>query len=179
MLGLPASHHRLALACLCTSILCSCGGTPASDVAKAANEAGPPGLEIMGAAAIAERLKQGSGRVVVLNCWATWCAPCVAEMPHFARLYRQTSRDKVFLLSLSVDDPADETKVRAFIAQQALPFPVVLADCGPDDLGAALGLELTGALPQTYVYRPSGALARHWDEAIDYATLRGAIDAAP
>ncbi len=57
------------------------------------------------------------GKVLVLNLWATWCAPCVSEMPTLARLASEYAGKPVVVAAVSIDTPADLEKAKAFIAQ--------------------------------------------------------------
>jgi thiol-disulfide isomerase/thioredoxin len=59
------------------------------------------------------------GKVLVLNLWATWCAPCVAEMPTLAQLAAEYAGKPVVIVPVSVDTPADVDKAKLFIAQHA------------------------------------------------------------
>lgn len=59
------------------------------------------------------------GKVLVLNLWATWCAPCVAEMPTLAKLAAEYAGKPVAIVPVSVDTPADVDKAKLFIAQHA------------------------------------------------------------
>jgi cytochrome c biogenesis protein CcmG, thiol:disulfide interchange protein DsbE len=68
-----------------------------------------------------ERLK---GRVVFVNFWATWCAPCRAEMPEIEAWYRARRERGVEVLALSTDEMADEAKVRE--AARPFSFPVAM-----------------------------------------------------
>ena len=65
------------------------------------------------------RLGDYRGEVVVLNLWATWCPPCVAEMPTLAALADHYQGKPVRVLAVSIDRPADVDKARAFIGQHA------------------------------------------------------------
>jgi len=58
------------------------------------------------------------GKVVVLNLWATWCAPCKTEMPTLAALQRAYAAQPVKVVAISTDDPAHADQAKAFIAQQ-------------------------------------------------------------
>jgi len=64
------------------------------------------------------------GKVVLVNFWATWCAPCEAEMPAMQRLHSELSDEGFELLAISVDDTAEP--VRAFQQRLALGFPILL-----------------------------------------------------
>lgn len=59
------------------------------------------------------------GKVVVLNIWATWCAPCVAEMPTLAKLQAAYANQAVEVVAVSIDSETSATKARVFIARHA------------------------------------------------------------
>jgi len=65
------------------------------------------------------KLSDFEGQAVVLNLWATWCAPCVKEMPTLAGLQKAFLGEPVKVIALSTDSPAQTEKARAFIAAHA------------------------------------------------------------
>src|SRR5215470_14888475 len=85
------------------------------------------------------------GQLVVLNIWATWCAPCVQEMPSLERLHRALGGEGLVVLSVSVDE--DEKDLRRFVTEHGLTFPV-LRD--PGGRLAADAYHTTG-YPETFV----------------------------
>jgi thiol-disulfide isomerase/thioredoxin len=68
------------------------------------------------------RLSELKGKVVVINFWATWCGPCISEMPHLIALYEKYKNRGLEILSISSDE--EKEKVRPFVTQQRLTFPV-------------------------------------------------------
>ena len=70
------------------------------------------------------RLKEQRGRVVMVNFWATWCAPCRQEMPHLNRLYEKYRGAGFVLLGVNVDD--DAGKAADVAAKLGVTFPVLL-----------------------------------------------------
>lgn len=92
-------------------------------------------------------LKSFAGRPLLINFWATWCPPCVQELPMLNAFYREHAAKGWQVLGLAVDRPAS---VRRFLQHTPLDFPVGLAGLGGADLSRSLG-NPGGALPFTVV----------------------------
>ena len=97
-------------------------------------------------------LKSLAGKPLLLNFWATWCPPCVEELPMLNAFYRQQAPNGWQVLGLAIDQPS---AVRKFLQRIPLEFPVGLAGLGGTDLGRSLG-NLTGGLPFTVVLGGNG-----------------------
>lgn len=122
------------------------------------------------------------GSVVVVNFWATWCKPCVKEMPILAQFARDAQKSgKAVLLGFSADGKeAVQSAVRPFVAKHALPFPTYVIDMGddPDAVIRHFGDAFTGVLPTTLVYNREGVVAGSHVGEIDRATLDRLVKAA-
>ena len=92
------------------------------------------------------------GRPLVLNFWATWCPPCVKEMPALDRFYRARRASGWQVVGLAIDGP---TPVRDFLARVPIGFPIGLAGFEGTELSRRLGNE-KGALPFTVVFGRDG-----------------------
>lgn len=92
------------------------------------------------------------GKPLVLNFWATWCPPCVEELPLLDSFYRENSSKSWQVLGLAIDQPS---AVRKFLERTPVSFPIALAGLGGTELGHALG-NLGGGLPFTVVVGASG-----------------------
>ena len=106
-------------------------------------------------------LKEQRGKVVVLNFWATWCPPCRKEMPDLETLYQQFKEQGLVILAISDEDAG---KVRPFIAQQKVTYPILL------DPGRKVNelFQIEG-IPKTFVYDRNGKLVA---QSIDMRTRR-------
>lgn len=97
-------------------------------------------------------LSQWRGQVVVLNFWASWCAPCREEMPDFAALRTQYRPRGVEFVGIAVDNAAN---VARFLRQQPVDYPILVGEGGAHALARQLG-NPSGALPYTVVLDRDG-----------------------
>jgi len=100
------------------------------------------------------------GKVVLLNFWATWCGPCLTEMPTFAEWQKQYGSGNFQVIGISMDDTTPE--VIATVSRLKLNYPVLMGD---EYLGAAYGGIL--GLPVTFLIDREGKIrARYQDESL-------------
>jgi thiol-disulfide isomerase/thioredoxin len=91
------------------------------------------------------------GKVVLLNFWATWCAPCQAEMPVFSGWQRKYAAQGLQVVGISMDD--DPAPVRRLVARLKLNYPVAMGD---EKMGARYGGVL--GLPLTFLVGKDGKI---------------------
>jgi peroxiredoxin len=128
------------------------------------------------------RLSELRGRVVLLNVWATWCKPCVREMPALQRLYEALEPAGLSVVAVSVDNAAlglgsAADDVRAFVAEYGIGFTILL-----DPESAIENVFQVTGLPMTYVIRRDGRIhskvlgPREWDDPGTQAEIRQLLE---
>ena len=111
-----------------------------------------------------QALAQWRGKVLVVNYWASWCAPCVEEMPTLSRLQREYAMRGVQFVGIGVDE-ADN--LRKFLKATPVAYPVLVGDVAGTQTP---GLQIRG-LPYTLVIDRDGRIAAGRLGRIDEATL--------
>ena len=101
-----------------------------------------------------EMLKISSlaGQPLLVNFWATWCPPCVEELPLLNRFHQEQQARGWRVLGLAVDQPS---AVRAWLQKSPLDFPIVMAGLDGTELSKRMG-NLTGGLPFSVAFGASG-----------------------
>lgn len=117
-------------------------------------------------------LSQFRGKPLVVNFWASWCGPCVAEMPSLATLHKQYEAKGVNFVGIAVDTPPN---VQGFLAKVKVNYPLVVAGFGGSDLARQFGDE-QGALPFTVVIDASGKVRSTMLGQIKPAKLAAVLD---
>lgn len=120
------------------------------------------------------------GKVIVLNFWATWCAPCVAEMPEFIKLDADYRNKGVQVLAISADDTTDlKTLVTRFVKEKGMTFPVYVQDTDdPQQMIDLINKDWPGVLPATFIYDKQGKLILSRFGIIDRDLLVNTVEQA-
>lgn len=111
------------------------------------------------------------GQWVIVNFWATWCSPCLAEMPAISKFV--ASHRNVTAIGLAYDR-TPRAEVMRYVHEHPVDYPLAQLDL--DDLPR--GMEMPENLPTTYLVAPDGHVARRFLGPIDAKLLAGAIAAA-
>lgn len=123
-------------------------------------------------------LHQPDDTLRVVNFWATWCLPCVKELPYFDAVRRAYQTDKVSVLLVSLDDKADlNTKLKPFIQRRKVQSRVVLLDePDPNVWIDQIAPEWSGALPMTLIVNPNKQFRRFIGKAVEAGELQSIIN---
>lgn len=103
-------------------------------------------------------LRAGSGRPQLINVWATWCAPCIKEMPVLDAFSVEQGDNGVEVVGIALDDP---DAVRAFLAHLPVRYRIVLDTPGPADSSVWLG-NTRGVLPYSVLIDGQGRVVRQY-----------------
>ncbi|MFF0476681.1 TlpA family protein disulfide reductase [Streptomyces sp. NPDC004284] len=116
------------------------------------------------------------GKVVVLNVWGSWCAPCRAEAPHFAKVAKDLKGQDVEFVGLNTRDPNQQPAL-AFEADYGIPYPSLYDPQGKLILfGFPKGTLNPQAIPSTVVLDKEGKIAARSLMALDEKKLRSMIE---
>lgn len=131
-----------------------------------------PALQVMTMTGQPISTAQFNGRAMVLNVWATWCAPCRKELPSLQRLQDEFDARHVVVAGMSID--ADDHLVREFLIDRKVSF-VNFQDAHQDMARDVLGVR---AYPSTFLVSSDGVLraviegAREWDDAVSVRQVK-------
>ncbi|MCI4668331.1 MAG: TlpA family protein disulfide reductase [Bacteroidia bacterium] len=111
--------------------------------------------------------------LLVFNFWATWCRPCVKELPYFAKADSAFKSQKVKVILVSIDDPKlIDTRVKPFIERRKITQEVVvMTDHKQNDWIPKVDESWSGAIPATLVVEPSKKLRAFKEQSFTYDEL--------
>jgi thiol-disulfide isomerase/thioredoxin len=132
----------------------------ADELAPVGLGAKAPGFEVMTLDSVPTKktLDDYRGEVVLINIWATWCAPCRVEMPSIEQLHTAYSSKGLKVVAISVDDPGQDSLVRDFVKEYKLTFEV-LHDPGGQEGKVSRDYQTTG-YPETVIIGRDGVIRR-------------------
>jgi thiol-disulfide isomerase/thioredoxin len=144
---------------------------PATPAASSPTTAEIPALKVVTVEGKPYELAAHRGRWVVVNFWATWCAPCIKEMPELSAFDKQ--RDDIEVIGLAYEE-IEPQAMRDFLKQRPVVYPVAILDVysPPADFATPRGL------PMTFLIAPDGKVARQFIGPVTAHEIDAAIAAA-
>jgi thiol-disulfide isomerase/thioredoxin len=118
-------------------------------------------LRITGVEGYEALLARLRGKVVLVDFWATWCAPCIEQFPHTVQLHRKFHDRGLAVVGVSLNEPDEEPQVREFLTRQGGDFENLLSEYG-SGVAAIQAFGLPGPVPCYRLYDRAGKLHREF-----------------
>ena len=120
-------------------------------------------------------LSEYRGKNVMLIFWATWCGPCIAEIPHLIELRKQIGEDKLIMLGISYIDPRNTPEaVRKFVtANPVINYPVTSTDAAT----MPIPYNLINSIPSSFFIAPDGKIKLAAEGMIPFPQMKAIIEA--
>jgi peroxiredoxin len=150
--------------------------TPAPAGSAADRAAGPVTVEMAAAEDLTKLRQNGTGKLLLINFWATWCAPCASEFPDLEATYRMYKARNLELVTVSVNDPEERAGVLEFLkTHQASHRNLLFATADVYGLQAAFDPKMPAPVPFTILLAPNGDVVYQELGELDFMKLRRAI----
>lgn len=122
-------------------------------------------------------MNRQSDTTYVLNFWATWCSPCVEELPHFEAINEKYKNDKLRIILVSLDFNSElKTKVIPFVLKRNLRSTVLLLDEPDANIYIdKISSEWSGAIPATLIFNPKKKRRRFYEKQFSLDELQSVI----
>ena len=136
----------------------------------------PVALEPIDEAGVAKLAKNDTDKLVVVNLWATWCGPCVAELPELVTMNRMYRRRNFQLVTISLDEPEEKAAALSVLKEKhASATNYISAIADRDKFAELLDKEWPGPIPYTLVIAPGGKVIYRKSGGIEPLELRRAV----
>jgi len=148
----PRSQARIAMSLwLLLATLIQAGAAAAAEA---------PATQPIAAADFRAVLQKHQGKILVVNFWATWCVPCVKQLPHTIELARKHADQGLRVFTVNFDDPeTDQAKVQTFLEKRQAGLPTLISKYGVGtESTTAFEMVAGGALPGYKLYDRQGQL---------------------
>ncbi len=138
-----------------------------------------PTVPVVGLADLEERFAQGGDTVFVVNFWATWCKPCIEELPAFDKFHRSVGDRSIKVLLVSLDDPEElsETVVPFLKRKGYRPECVLLDEPKPHEWIDKVDDSWSGAIPATWLIDAATDRRQFFERDFTFDELTQTVDA--
>lgn len=133
-------------------------------------------LKIVSFAELGKLLARSPDTVKVVNFWATWCGPCVEELPYFVTAQQEMKDQKIQFIFVSVDFASQTDKVKSMIQKLSLPGTLIQLNEHNGDWIDELDKNWSGAIPYTILFLPNGEKREHYDAFSSLSDLHSFLD---
>lgn len=141
----------------------------------AAGLAAQPRLIPIDAAGYRRLLAENRGQILLVDFWATWCEPCLKELPELVKLHKRLG-GRFRLITISADEVEQESDARKMLAKFGVPGPHYIKRAGDDDAFIrSVNPTWSGALPALFLYDRQGRLVRSFVGETEIGAVEAAI----
>lgn len=114
------------------------------------------------------KMSEWKGKILLLNFWAPWCPPCVAEMPELVALQNELTAKNLQIVGIGIDSP---TNIREFAEKHQISYPLLLGGLEGTELSRQFGNE-AGGLPFTVLIAADGTVRKTYMGRLNLEKLR-------
>ncbi len=126
---------------------------------------------------VARMVETHGSELLVVNLWATWCGPCLEELPYFERLARETKEGAVQFVGVSVDLKNQvESQVIPFLKKREMPYPSVVFFGDSEEMINFFSTEWKGDIPATFFYNKQGEKVGQFLGQVTYEELKQKVE---
>lgn len=115
-----------------------------------------------------EKMSNWHGKLLLVNFWATWCSPCVEEMPELSALQNEQKFKDLQIIGIGIDSPAN---IREFAGKYKVSYPVYVVGMGGIELSRQMGNQ-QGGLPFTILFGTDGQVKKTYIGRLNMETVR-------
>jgi thiol-disulfide isomerase/thioredoxin len=115
--------------------------------------------------------KQLKGKMVLINFWATWCPPCIEEIPNFNKIYEKY-KDKIVIIGVLFEKDKDPNELKAFMEKYKMKFPVTVGD---ENFRMAKAFDDVQKVPESTLFDANGKFVEKYIGAIGVKALEKQI----
>jgi len=118
--------------------------------------------------------------VILVDFWATWCPPCLKLFPHTVELHQRLADRGLVVVSISLDDPSDDSAVQRFLIEKGADFPSFISRFGASATSAEVFNIEGGGIPYLRLYNRQGEPLRSFggDKPFDPLEIDQAVEEA-